>query len=99
MRLSVFTLLFTLVAAFHTVIPTQAEAASALFRVKRSWLVSDTVNWRSADQTTYISTDFHPIMKGPSKAPPAQAYVPRTMSGDHFFTIRSKVIKDYTRTR
>jgi hypothetical protein len=37
MRLSVFARLFSLVAVFHTVIPTQAEAATALFRVKRTW--------------------------------------------------------------
>ena len=37
MCLSVFTLLFSLVAALHTVIPTQAEADTALFRVKRTW--------------------------------------------------------------
>ena len=38
MRLSVFTLLFSLVAAFHTVIPTQAEAADVgLSRMMRTW--------------------------------------------------------------
>ena len=37
MRLSVFTLLFALVAAFHTIIPTQAEAGSALFRIEQRW--------------------------------------------------------------
>ena len=37
MRLFVFTLLFALVAAFHTIIPTQAQADKALFRVEQRW--------------------------------------------------------------
>jgi hypothetical protein len=97
-RLSVFTLLFSLVAALHTVIPTQAEAASALFRAKRTW-------WGGGAPTTsgtaspYISPDYHPRLRGPSRtANPAIACVAHTPSSDHDFTIPSNVIKEYTRS-
>ena len=95
MRLSVFTLLFTLVAAFHTVIPTQAEAASALFRVKRSW--SGLTNIGTVfGPVTYTSLDFHPRTMGTSKAPPAQGLVCAEGDPDECeFSIPSKVIKAY----
>jgi hypothetical protein len=64
----VFTLLFALVAAFHTVIPAEAEAASVPFRVKRSWWGGTSVN-SPADPC--ISYDYHPRENGPNKAPPA----------------------------
>jgi hypothetical protein len=92
MRLSVFTLLFSLVAAFHTVIPTQAEASSALFRVKRSW-IGQGATTGGYTGSSYISTDYHPRSKGPNKAPPAVG------GGDGIaFSVPSKVIKDYTRS-
>jgi hypothetical protein len=93
MRVSIFTLLFFVVAAFHTVIPTQAEAASALFRMKRSW-------WGPAPTTTlplsYISPTYHPNEKGPNKAPPASCtlYI-GTWPTPECQTIPSKVIQEY----
>jgi hypothetical protein len=102
MRSSVFTLLFTLVAAFHTVIPTWAEAADVgLFRMKRTWWGGTSTN---SPADPYISTDYHPRLKGPNKAPPAEAYVgfSTTANGAKLapaprFTAPSKFIVDYTR--
>jgi hypothetical protein len=92
MRLYGFTLLFTFIAAFHTVIPTQAEAATALFRVKQSWS-GLTNNGTTFGPVTYTSPDYHPRTMGPGKAPPATGYVGAfTYSG---FTIPSRVIKSY----
>jgi hypothetical protein len=100
MRLSVFTLLFSLVAAFHTVIPTQAEAASALFRMKRSWWGPNPQTTQTTIPNSYISPTYHPNTKGPNKAPPAACglfidTVPLPECGP----IPSKVIELNTGTR
>ncbi len=94
-RLSIFTLLFTLVAACHIAIPTQAEAASALFRVKQSWSgLTDNGTGGGFQPSTYTSPDYHPRTMGPSKAPPATGSV--SFDGDIIgFTLPSKVIKSY----
>jgi hypothetical protein len=89
---TLFTLLFSLVAAVHTVIPTQAEAASALFRVKQSWS-GLTNNGTTFGPVTYTSPDYHPRMFGSGKAPPASGYV--ADGTGTVFTIPSKVIKSY----
>ncbi len=98
MRLCVFTLLFSLVAAFHTAIPTQAEAASALFRVKRSWS-GPTSNGTSSWPVTYTSPDFHPRTMGPSKAPPASGIVAIGVWPTPEFTVPKAVIKDIGGTK
>ena len=62
-RLSVFTLLFTLVAAFHTLVPIPAEAADiALFRMKRTWWGGTSTN---EDPNPYLSIDYAPGLRGP----------------------------------
>jgi hypothetical protein len=94
MRLSVLTLLFTLVATFHTVIPPQAEAGSALFRVKQSWS-GLTNNGTTFGPVTYTSPDYHPRLFGPGKAPPAQGLLNHTTHSFEGFSIPSKVIKSY----
>jgi hypothetical protein len=96
MRLSVFSLLFALVAAFNIAIPTEAEAASALFRVKRSWIGGGATTPNGGTASPYISKYYHPRMVGPNKAPPAVGYIGHT-TGPHRISFPSKVIKDYTR--
>jgi hypothetical protein len=90
-------LLFTLVAALHTTIPTQAEAGDVgLFRMKRTW-------WgytpSGSPGVPSISSDYHPRVYGPNKAPPAEGYVgfssPKAPAPR--FTAPSKFIKNYTR--
>jgi hypothetical protein len=93
MRTTVLSLLFLLFTALYTAIPTQAEAASALFRMKRAW-------WGTGGFSPYISPYYHPPTKGPNKAPPAQCYVQiDTVPFPECGPIQSKVIEHTTGTR
>jgi len=77
-------------------VATNADAASGLFRMKRTWW-GGTTPLGTADP--YISVDYHPRIKGPNKAPAAKAFVgSTTVSGRPAprFTAPSKFIKDYT---
>jgi hypothetical protein len=80
------------VVAAPLLVSTQADAASGLFRMKRTW-------WGGTGTTEtpdpYISKDFHPRATGPNKAPPAAAYVGSTSPAPRF-TAPSKFIVDYT---
>jgi mannose/fructose/N-acetylgalactosamine-specific phosphotransferase system component IIC len=55
MRLYILPLFFALVAAFHTVIPTQAEAATAMFSTKRTFF-SDGVGQGNQTRTASFPT-------------------------------------------
>jgi hypothetical protein len=77
-------------------ISTSADAASGLFRMKRTWW-GGTSSASPADP--YISTDYHPHLRGPDKAPAAIATVgSTTVSGRPAprFTAPEKFIVDYT---
>ncbi len=77
-------------------VPTLADAASGLFRMKRTWWGSTSVDYSA---NPYISTDFHPHLRGPNKAPAAAGYVgTTTVSGRPAprFTAPSSFIVDFT---
>jgi hypothetical protein len=99
MRLSVSTFLFALVAAFHTVIPKQAEAGDVgLFRMKRAWWGGTS----TANLYPYgpkISENYHPRVNDPYRAPPAEGYVGSTTVNGRpapRFTVPSKFIINKT---
>ena len=57
------------IATASLLVPQPAEAALGLFRMLRTWYGSN---------TPFTSTDFHPNLRGPQKAPPASGYVGTT---------------------
>jgi hypothetical protein len=86
------------VAAPLLLVATAADAASGLFRMKRTWWGGTPVSTASgapSEPDPYISKDFHPRATGPNKAPPAAAYVGTTSPAPRF-TAPSKFIIDYT---
>jgi len=90
------------VATAPVLFATSADAASGLFRMKRTWWGGtpvSTTNGGPGVPDPYISVDYHPRVKGPNKAPAAKAYVgTTTVSGRPAprFTAPSKFIKDYS---
>lgn len=90
-------LVSTLIAVAFVTAPlltlsTPADAASGLFRMYRIWW-GGTSPYETPDP--YISTQPHPRIKGPNKAPAAAGYVGSTSPAPRF-TAPSKFIKDYS---
>jgi len=71
------------IASAHLLVPQPAEAASGLFRMLRTWYGS---------RSPFTSTDFHPNLRGPHKAPPAKAYVGATAPAPRFTAPQSFII-------
>jgi hypothetical protein len=83
------------IATAHLFVPSPAEAGSGLFRMKRTWWGGAS----AASQVPWISSDYHPRLRGPNKAPAAVATVgSTTVSGRPAprFTAPEKFIVDYT---